>query len=74
MDVIWDDTQKVTQTVNERYNSDMFDEQQLMDWEDKTEIKKRGLIVILSSKSITNRRRDTSMYAQKNMDSKVRQT
>ena len=40
MDVIWDDTQKVTQTVNERYNSDMFDEQQLMDWEDKTETKK----------------------------------
>ena len=40
MDVIWDDTQKVTQSVDKMYNSEMFDEQQLMEWEDKIETNK----------------------------------
>ena len=40
MDVIWDDTQKSTQAVDEMYNSDMFNEQQLMEWEEKTETDK----------------------------------
>ena len=31
MDVIWDNTQKVTQAVDEVYNIDMFDEKQLME-------------------------------------------
>ena len=35
MDVIWDDMQKVTHAVDKRYNSDMFEYQQLMEWEEK---------------------------------------
>ena len=40
MDVNWDDTQKVTQAVDKIYNSDIFDEQQLMEWEEKVETDK----------------------------------
>ena len=34
----WDDTQKVTQAVNEMYNSSLFDKKQMMEWEDKDDV------------------------------------
>ena len=34
MGINWDDTQKVTQVVEEMYNIHIFDEIQLMEWED----------------------------------------
>ena len=37
MGINWDDTQKVTQAVEEMYNIHIFDEIQLMEWEDKAE-------------------------------------
>ena len=40
MDVIWKDTQKLNQAVDEVYNIDMFDKQKLMEWESKTETEK----------------------------------
>ena len=33
--ITWDDTQKVTQEVEEMYNSNIFDKLQLMEWENK---------------------------------------
>ena len=32
MGIAWDDTQKVTQAVDEMYSSGIFDKKQLMDW------------------------------------------
>ena len=40
MGINWDDTQKVTQAVEEMYNSHIFDKIQLMEWEDKAETNK----------------------------------
>ena len=40
MGINWDDTQKVTQAVKEMYNIQIFDEIQLMEWEDKAETEK----------------------------------
>ena len=40
MKITWDDTQKVTQAVEEMYNSKSFDELQLMVWENKDDIDK----------------------------------
>ena len=40
MGINWDDTQKVTQAVEEMYNIHIFDEIQLMEWEDKAETDK----------------------------------
>ena len=40
MKITWDDTQKVTQAVEEMYNSNIFDELQLMEWENKDDIDK----------------------------------
>ena len=40
MKITWDDTQKVTQAVEEMYNSNIFNELQLMDWENKDDINK----------------------------------
>ena len=40
MGIDWDDTQKVTQAVEEMYNIHIFDEIQLMEWEDKAETEK----------------------------------
>ena len=40
MKITWDDTQKVTQAVEEMYNSNIFDEIQLMEWENKDDIDK----------------------------------
>ena len=40
MGINWDDTQKVTQDVQEMYNIHIFDEIQLMEWEDKMETDK----------------------------------
>ena len=54
MDVIWDDTQKSTQAVDEMYNSDMFNEQQLMGWEDKFETNKTWNNCKIFFKSIKN--------------------
>ena len=54
MDVIWDDTQKVTQSVDKMYNSEMFDEQQLMEWEDKIKTDKMWTTCKTFFKSINN--------------------
>ena len=35
MKINWDDTQKVLQAVKEMYNSNIFEELQLMEWENK---------------------------------------
>ena len=40
MGINWDDTQKVTQSVEEMYNIHIFDEIQLIEWEDKAETDK----------------------------------
>ena len=40
MKITWDDTQKVTQTVEEMYNSNIFNGLQLMEWENKDNIDK----------------------------------
>ena len=40
MGINWDNTQKVTQAVEEMYNIHIFDEIQLIDWEDKAETDK----------------------------------
>ena len=40
MAIKWDDTQKVTQAVNYMYNSSLFDEKQMMEWEDKDDVNK----------------------------------
>ena len=40
MGINWDNTQKVTQAVKEMYNSHIFDETQIMEWEDKAETDK----------------------------------
>ena len=40
MGINWDDTQKLTQAVEEMYNICIFDEIQLMEWEDKAETNK----------------------------------
>ena len=40
MKITWDDTQKVTQAAEEMYNSKIFDELQLMEWENKDDIDK----------------------------------
>ena len=40
MDIKWDDTLKVTQVVDELYNSSLFNEKQMMEWEDKNDINK----------------------------------
>ena len=40
MVINWNDTQKVTQAVEEMYNIHIFDEIQLMEWEDKAETNK----------------------------------
>ena len=40
MEINWDDTQKVTQAAEEMYNIHIFDEIQLMEWEDKAETDK----------------------------------
>ena len=38
MEIKWDDTQKVTQAVDEMYNSILFDVKQMMEWEDKDNV------------------------------------
>ena len=40
MGINWDDTQKVTQAVEEMYNSHIFDKIQLIEWGDKAETDK----------------------------------
>ena len=40
MAIKWDDTQKVTQAVDEMYNSSLFDEKNMMEWEDKDDANK----------------------------------
>ena len=40
MKITWDDTQKVTQAVEEMYKSNIFDKIQLMEWENKDDIDK----------------------------------
>ena len=35
MAIKWDDTQKVIQDIDKMYNSSLFDEKQMMEWEDK---------------------------------------
>ena len=40
MKITWYDTQKVTQAVEEMYNSNIFDKLQLMEWENKDDINK----------------------------------
>ena len=40
MGINWDDTQKVTQAVEEMCNIHIFDEIQLMGWEEKAETNK----------------------------------
>ena len=40
MVIHWEDTQKVTQAVKAMYNSHIFDEIQLIEWEDKAETDK----------------------------------
>ena len=40
MKITWDDTQKVTQAVEEMYNFNIFNELQLMEWENKDDIDK----------------------------------
>ena len=40
MEIKWDKTQKFTQAVDEMYNSSMFDEKQMMEWEYKNDVKK----------------------------------
>ena len=40
MGINWDNTQKVTQAVKEMYNSHIFDETQIMEWEDKADTDK----------------------------------
>ena len=41
MGINWDDTQKVTQAVEEMYNIHIFNEIHVMEWEDKAETNKR---------------------------------
>ena len=40
MEIKWYDTQKVTQAVDEMYNSSLFDKKQMMEWEDKDDVNK----------------------------------
>ena len=41
MVINWEDTQKVTQSVEEMYNIHIFDKIQLMEWADKAETDKK---------------------------------
>ena len=36
----WYGTQKVTQAVDEMYNSNIFDKKQMMEWEEKDDVNK----------------------------------
>ena len=40
MAIKWDDTQKVTQVVDKMCNSSLFDEKQMMEWDDKDNVNK----------------------------------
>ena len=40
MAIKWDDTQKVTQAVDEMYNSSLFNRKQMMGWEEKDDVNK----------------------------------
>ena len=40
MAIKWDDTQKVTQAVDEMYNISLFNKKQMMEWEDKDDVNK----------------------------------
>ena len=40
MGIKWDDTQKVTQAVDEMYSSGIFDKKCLMEWEEYAEVDK----------------------------------
>ena len=40
MAIKWYGTQKVTQAVDEMYNSNIFDKKQMMEWEDKDDVNK----------------------------------
>ena len=40
MAIKWDDTQKFTQAVDEMYEGSLFDEKQMMEWDDKDDVNK----------------------------------
>ena len=40
MAIKWDETQNITQAVDKIYNSSLFDEKQMMSWEDKYDVNK----------------------------------
>ena len=40
MAINWDDTQKFTQAINEMYNISLFDDKQMMEWEEKEDVNK----------------------------------
>ena len=40
MEIKWDDTQKFTQDIDEMYNSSLFDEKHMMEWEYKDDVNK----------------------------------